>query len=470
MKKVFDEVNSLDKRCYEQLNLSEDILMEHAANAINQFIRSKFSAPANITIVSGAGNNGADGIALARQLTGAYNVTLCLPYGTQSAMAIIQHQRAQLANVTMTQSLDGLPTDPDIIVDCLFGTGLTRELRPDSQLLIQQLNALSGYKIACDIPSGISIDGQITTIAFKADITLTMGALKSALFSELAKDHIGQISICDLGIDSSLYHGKTDSYLLEAADLKLPTRMGHNTHKGTYGHVSIIIGEKHGAGLLAAEAAFAFGAGLVTTVSEQQLATPPHLMNAIAIPNTASAVAIGMGLGDKKDPQWRQRIKLILDSATSKVIDADLFYQDLIITTLKQDNLVLTPHPKEFCALLKLCKLAQVSTTELQANRFHYVRKFCTKYPSIVLLLKGANTLIARDKQIYINPLGTNRLSKGGSGDVLSGLITSLLAQGELPLDAAINASLAHALAASGVAYNNYALSPMDIIEEVKKL
>ena len=152
-----------------------------------------------------------------------------------------------------------------------------------------------------------------------------------------------------------------------------------------------------------------------------------------------------------------------------KIIDADLFYDKLICEILNQE-IVLTPHPKEFCSLLKLCDIADISVDVLQNNRFLYVEKFCTKYPNVVLLLKGANVIISKDKKLFINNLGTAILSKGGSGDVLSGLIGSLLAQGYSTLDSAIISSLAHSLASRNYDKNNYSLSPSDLIEEIKKL
>ena len=136
----------------------------------------------------------------------------------------------------------------------------------------------------------------------------------------------------------------------------------------------------------------------------------------------------------------------------------------------KKRNLVLTPHPKEFSSLLKITSVAFVSTKEVQENRFELVREFCKKYPDVVLLLKGANTLIGQNEKIFINPYGSNALSKGGSGDVLGGLIGSLLSQGYSTLDAAINASLAHSLSSLKFNKNNYALTPFDLIEGVKCL
>ena len=186
-------------------------------------------------------------------------------------------------------------------------------------------------------------------------------------------------------------------------------------------------------------------------------------MQSKKIPENTTALCIGMGLGTKYD-------KSIITNKIAKVIDADLFYDKNILDILKQDNIVLTPHPKEFCALLKLTKIVDISIDELQNNRFKYLSIFAKKYPKLTILLKGANVLIAKNKKIHINRFGTSALSKGGSGDVLSGLIGSLLAQGYNCLDATINGSLAHTIGALKYSGNNYSLTPEELINQIKKL
>ena len=167
MQKVFDEVNSLDKRCYEEFGLSEDILMEHAAASMMQYIQSKFVNNEKILIVCGSGNNGADGIALARLLYTKYDISLHIPFGVKSDMAKLQHKRAKLLGVDIVEDLSalGVERSPNVVVDCLFGSGLSRALNEQSQNLIKLLNSLYAHKIACDIPSGIFYDGQLDSVA-----------------------------------------------------------------------------------------------------------------------------------------------------------------------------------------------------------------------------------------------------------------------------------------------------------------
>jgi len=461
MQNVFEEVSSLDQKCYTKYALSEDLLMEHAANAMYQFIDYTLSSKEDtIFIVAGSGNNGADGIALARLLHQKYEVKLYIPFGVKSNMAKLQYKRAKLVGIKTVTYIH----KSDIIVDCLFGSGLNRALDKKSKSIIEKLNSINGYKLSCDIPSGINNKGQIESVAFHSDTTITMGALKKSLFTDYAKDYIGNIIVANLGVQRKLYENKTDTFLLEKSDIKLPLRNKKDSHKGSYGHLSVVVGEKKGAALLCADAGFSFGCGLITAVVNKELKKiPNYIMQSDTIPANTTAICIGMGLGKKYD-------RSILSNDIPKVIDADLFYNKNILSLLDKKNVVLTPHPKEFCALLKLTNIANISIDTLQNNRFTYLEEFTKKYPKVTLLLKGANVLIGSNKKIYINTYGTSALSKGGSGDVLCGLIGSLMAQGYNALEATISGSLAHTLASLNYKDNNYSLTPQELINQIKKL
>ncbi len=467
MKRVFKEVGTLDRKCYEEYLLTEDILMEHAAEALKREVEN-FPKQSRVLIVSGPGNNGADGITLARMLKGDYEVVLYLPYGAKSKMAKLQLERAKKVSVREAK-LDEIEGEFDIVIDSIFGSGMNRDLDDEIVSLIEFLNSLNSYKIACDIPTGIKEDGTFSKAVFRADVTVTMGALKESLFGDAAKDFVGEIKVADLGVASSLYENESSTFLLEKSDLKLPLRDKKNVNKGTFGHLAVICGKKHGAAVIASKAAFAFGCGLVTLVCNEIFDIPYEIMYSSHLPNKTTAVCIGMGLGYQYDDELLH--DFVLNHDLPVIIDADLFYNDFIVEILeKKDNLVLTPHPKEFSSLLEITGVAKADVKEIQSRRFDFVREFCKKYPNVVLLLKGANTLIAQGERLFINPYGTNALSKGGSGDVLSGLIGSLLAQNYLPLEAAIHGSLAHSLSALKFDKNNYALTPLDLIEGVKCL
>jgi hydroxyethylthiazole kinase-like uncharacterized protein yjeF len=454
MRKVFKEVGSLDQKCYKKYHLSKDVLMEHAAIGLKNALPKKSKS---VLIVCGSGNNGADGVVLARLLQEDKKVDLYLPYGVKSPMAKLQLKRANSIGI---KEIDFIGRDYDVVVDCIFGSGLNRKLDENTVKLIENINKLDAYKIACDIPTGM---------IFKADITVTMGALKEILFSDRAKDFVGKIKCVDLGVSHKLYENETDTFLLQKSDMNLPIRTKKNSHKGNFGHLSVVAGKKQGAGVIAATAAYAFGVGLVTVVDNEFYNLPYELMQSTTLPHNNTAICIGMGLGNQFDDDCLS--KFLLGHDTPMVIDADLFYQDILLKVLeKNSNLVLTPHPKEFASLLKLTNLADVDVEDIQNDRFKYARLFSQKYPKVVLILKGANTLIARGNKVYIQRFGTNRLSKGGSGDILAGLIGSLLAQRYNPLDAAITASLAHALSAKRFKKNSYALGSKELIEGIKSL
>jgi len=461
MQKVFRSCYELDRHCYEAYGLSEDILMEHAAGGMAAYIREHFGQGSSILIVSGVGNNGADGIVLARQLHGAYDVRLHIPFGVRSEMAKLQLKRAKAVGVNIVDSIE----NADVVLDALFGAGLSREIDEETQFIVHKLNSLTGYRIACDIPTGVGENGCLMPMAFHADITITMGAYKEALFLDESKDSIGKIIRVDLGVSSEMYETKSKTRLLETSDIKLPRRNSLSTHKGSFGHAAVFCGEKEGAGIIAGMAASRFGAGLTTLVVHEKVSPPAWLMHSTVVPSNASAIAIGMGLGEHFESEFLQ--KYVIESHLPIVLDADSFHHSEILGILEQKerDIVITPHPKEFAALWEHLTGEPVSVAQIQKRRFEIVRRFNALYPHVTLLLKGATMLIAQEEQLYINPLGSSKLSKGGSGDVLSGLIVSLLAQGYSGIEAAIQGSLALTLAAQHYNGASYAMLPTDMIE-----
>jgi len=465
MQKVFEDCYALDKKCYEEYGLTEDILMEHAASGMANYIRAKFKPGSSVLIVAGKGNNGADGIVLARQLFGDYEVKLSIPFGVKSEMAYLQLERATRLGIKLVNEL----SEADVIVDALFGAGLNKVLNEETVHIIHHMNSLQGHKIACDVPTGVSVEG-LMPMAFMADITLTMGARKEALYLDENKDAVGQIACVELGISALFYEGVSQTCVLEEKDLKLPIREQQNSHKGSFGHAAVFCGEKEGAGIIAGMAASSFGAGLTTLVVHEKISPPPYLMHSTVVPDNATALAIGMGLGGHFESVFLE--KYVLNSHLPIVLDADAFLSKELLSVLSQKDreIVITPHPKEFVIMWKLLTGEQLTVTEVQSKRFDTVRMFNAKYPHVTLLLKGANTLIMQEERLYINPLGCSKLSKGGSGDVLSGLIVSLLAQGYTAVDAAIQASLALVMAADNYEGASYAMLPTDIIDEVARL
>ncbi len=454
MHNLFDEVSTLDIRCYEEFHLSEDILMEHAASGMESYIRSRFDKGAKVIIVCGSGNNGADGIALARLLHVDYDVSVYYAKKPKSTMALLQEQRAKSLGVNESKKL----VDCDLLVDSIVGTGFSGEFSDEIESLIKEMNTVNAFKIACDVPSGFR---------FVADTTLTMGALKKSMFLDYAKEYVGEIKVLDLGLPRAIYEKESNWKLLDLDDLKLPYRKQKDSHKGSFGHLAIASGEKSGASVLSALASLRFGAGLVTLVGFKDGSAPNSIMSSHVVPKNTTALALGMGLGDEFSSL---ELDEFLDNSLALIADADVFHMPIILDILKRENVVITPHAKEFVALLKLTNIAEITVDELQKNRFKYAEAFCKEFSHVTLLLKGANVIIAKGNEFYINPNGTSALAKGGSGDVLSGLVGALLAQGYDSLDAAINASLAHTKLALDYQGSDFSLTPDDLIDGIGNL
>ena len=466
MQKIFQSCYEMDRRCYEAYGLNENILMEHAARGMAEHIKSRFEPGASVLIVAGPGNNGGDGMVLARQLYGDYEVRLVVPFGAKSLMAKVQLERCESVGVELSEAIE----DVDVVIDALFGAGLSRSLDHESIDIVERLNRLNGYKIACDIPTGIDTKGRLSPIAFRADATITMGALKEALFSDEAKEVVGEIECVDLGVSRSVYEMQSDSYLLELSDFAPPRRDAQNVHKGTFGYAAIFCGEKEGAGIIAALACSRFGTGLTTLVLHEKIVVPPELMHDFSVPKKATALLVGPGLGNFFERDFLQ--KEVVQSALPIVLDADALYNEMLLSILEQKgrSVVVTPHPKEFCAMWERVTGEKLSVEEVQQHRFDMARHFSERFGHVALLLKGANMLIAHNNTLFVNPHGSSKLAKGGSGDVLSGLIVALLAQGYETKEATLQGSLALTKAALKVSGNSFSLLPSDLVDALKAI
>ncbi|WQX63551.1 NAD(P)H-hydrate dehydratase [Helicobacter pylori] len=464
MLSVYEKGNALDKRAIEEWLLSEDILMENAAMALERAVLQNASLGAKVIILCGSGDNGGDGYALARRLEGRFKTLVFEMKLAKSPMCQLQKERAKKVGVVIKAWEEkNEDLECDVLIDCVVGSAFKGELEPF--LDFESLSQKARFKIACDIPSGIDSKGRVDKRAFKADLTISMGAIKSCLLSDRAKDYVGELKVGHLGVFNQIYEIPTDTFLLEKSDLKLPLRDKKNAHKGDYGHAHVLLGKHSGAGLLSAISALSFGSGVVSVQALECEITsnnkPLELVFCENFPKKLSAFALGMGLENipKDFKKWLELAPCVLD--------AGVFYHKEVLQALEKE-VILTPHPKEFLSLLKSVGI-NISMLELLDNKLEIARDFSQKYPKVVLLLKGANTLIAHQGRTFINNLGGVALAKAGSGDVLAGLIVSLLAQKYTPLDAAINASLAHALA--GLEFkNNYALTPLDLVEKIKRL
>ncbi len=494
MQNLFFDTRKLDESCREAYGLTEEIMMENAAAALERAIdeRGVFGPSRNrVLIFCGSGNNGADGYTLARRLRIHYDVVVFECAEPKSPLCILQKSRAEKCGTrffTLEDFTLEFLESAAVIVDCIYGSGFHGELDENIQILLNDANGVMSYRIACDLPSGIDLDGNVAYGTFKADLTVSMGALKLCLFQDMAKNYVGEIVCADLGVGRRLFENSSNfplkkANLLEESDMMLPHRDDSFVNKGNFGHVAIAYGEKTGAAKIAGKAALNFGAGLVTLVdlenSEPDFSSvSEEIMTSTSIPSKVSAIAFGMGLGrSEKSFSTMQKYFdfLISHKEVSCLIDADVFYYKKLADFLSERcrKVVLTPHPKEFQSLLKICGFGEYSIEDCVKKRADLIEEFCKKYPKCVLIVKGANPMIGyfdgRKYNLYVNSYGKPSLAKAGSGDVLSGLIAALLSQKYSCVDAAGTASLAHALASRKVECD-YALTPLKLIECVTKL
>ncbi|MCR5725065.1 MAG: NAD(P)H-hydrate dehydratase [Treponema sp.] len=537
MRKLFGDTRVLDAACRDHFCLTEEIMMENAARALEAQVMKSLSCSGGsgwggigggygecdtgtcgvawqpkgaVLILCGAGNNGADGYALARRLSGKVRVCVFPVQEPKSPQCVLQAKRAALAGVQLAAEIDG--SSFSVIVDCIFGSGFHGELDAQTKALLQKVNEQAGaacvsttsanasvasvgsavfagahvVRIACDVPTGLREDGTISPGAFVADITVTMGAEKLSLYSDAAKDFVGTVITADLGVSRQCFESAAPgkAFLLERSDMELPFRRRKTVHKGVFGHLAVACGEKAGAACIAGLSALRFGSGLVTLVRADDASfsletvpqLSPELMASSCLPGKTTALAVGMGLGRlQKAPQpyfdW-----LSAHPSVPCVIDADACYADALPDLLAErpSGIVLTPHPREFSALLSVCGIADSYTADYcLSHRPELMEAFCRKYPGAVLLVKGAVVMIGtfaqRNMQLYVNPYGAPSLAKAGSGDVLSGLIGALLAQGYESTQAAVSASLAHAFASSSMS-ESYSLTPLALMDAVASL
>lgn len=490
MKAVYSDFKIPEQEAKRRYFFPEFIMMENAATALMNEVQlqidaAQSSASAGIFIVCGSGNNGADGICLARKLQGKYNAEVFLTGEPKTDEGKLQYKMAQAAGVNFLEAFPECKklNSYVLIVDCILGTGFYGELRPEIAQITDAINAAPAIKICCDVPTGMKV---------KNDCTVTMGAYKTELFSDEAKKICGTIKTAHLGISEEKFIecSKPDAWLVTEEDIKLPLRNDKSVHKGSFGHTAVIAGEKSGAGIISATAAMNFGSGLTTLVKTknsnlEQFKISPSLMISDSIPQNATCVAIGSGLGtvtkEVLSPfvEWYKNAK-----SPACVIDADLFsYEDLPalledLNDVSGGKIILTPHPKElhklYTAVFPSENEKPLSIQEIIKNRIEIGKKITEKLKNVTVIMKSANTFIAgiskleSEPQVYIVNSGRQYLAKGGSGDVLAGMNAALLAQGYEAIPAANTAAFVHG-AACGTIYNesDFSVTPEKLIEAV---
>lgn len=458
---TIEQIRELDRIAIQEQGIPGYELMQRAANALFAAIREHYPQTRSLCIVCGAGNNAGDGYVLARLAREARWVVWVLAVSAPNQLQNDAQTAYQdyLAAGGQVEAFTGKLPSADLAVDALFGTGLTRPLHAEFAAAVEAMNAYPKPIIAVDIPSGLNGNtGQALGLAVKATLTVTFIGLKQGLLSGQARDYVGNLVLADLRLPSIILQTvATQTYTLSASLLaQLLPKRSRCAHKGKFGHVLLIGGQMGMAGAirLAGEAALRTGSGLVTVGTDPSHAawlnlTRPELMVTALQTNDLdpllagkTVVGLGPGLGQTALAQviWANTLK----TALPLVLDADAL--NLLAQTPQQrSNWILTPHPAEAARLLGC------STQEVEQDRFAAVRALQQQYGGVIVL-KGAGSLIASDQHIAICLAGNPGMSTAGMGDVLTGIITSLVGQGLSLWEAAGAGVLIHALAGDATA------------------
>lgn len=442
-------------------------LMERAGRAAFDLVRERWPGARRIAVLCGGGNNGGDGYVVARLAAeaGLQPVVHALVAPERlRGDALTMARRAAAAGIDIRACGDEVPTltDADLIVDALFGTGLRGPLRPEAVPLVEAVNRASAPVLAIDIPSGLDADtGQAAGAVVRADCTITFIGVKRGLLTGAGPAFAGATVFAGLGVPPEV-HARVDAGCERTAYADFLARLGprrRDAHKGSNGHV-LVVGGDHGFGgavLMAASAAARCGAGLTTVATRPEhcaaiLARQPEVMaRGIATaadldPLIARATVVVAGPGLGRHAWGEALLTRVLAASRPLVLDADAL--NLLASGVDAEPAgaapvrILTPHPGEAARLLA------TTVAAVEADRFAAVTALSARYRATALL-KGAGTLIASSgAPIAVNTSGNPGMASGGMGDVLSGVIGALLAQGLDAHDAARFGALLHGMAA----------------------
>jgi NAD(P)H-hydrate epimerase len=477
------QMKKIDRTAIEEIGILGTILMENAGKQIFKRLREKFPelSKEKIVIVAGKGNNGGDGFVVARLLHNhgaAPHVLLLASKEQVRGDAAVNLKKAEKIGIKISEVCS--PKDwklqkekifhSSVLVDAIFGTGLVKPAQGLYVAVIKDINKSKAYKIAVDIPSGLSSDTfQIIGPCVRADLTVTLAAPKVSHVFPPAEEYVGELIVADIGVPSSLFDDENLKLELVERKTVLPyfRRRSKDTHKGTYGHLFIISGSlgKTGAAVMAGKAALKMGAGLVTVgtpesclpivarsmdelmtepLPETQEKTISHeaLKKVLSLLKGKDALMIGPGISTHKSTS-ELVLSLMPKINVPSVVDADalniLASKPETIKSLRQPA-VLTPHPGEFARLLNL------STREVVERKLELAPQFAEEY-GVYLVLKAYRTITATpDGKVFINPTGNPGMATAGSGDVLSGMIASMIVQEKNLLEAVLAAVYVHGL------------------------
>jgi ADP-dependent NAD(P)H-hydrate dehydratase / NAD(P)H-hydrate epimerase len=444
-------VREMDRVAIEELGIPGLVLMRRAAQAcVNQMV-DRHPTIRSITVFCGNGNNAGDGYIIAGILADRQYRVQVIEVGNRAKLGADASAAFDYCQST-TASFDASEAEilGELIVDALLGTGLSGPVRNNYSDAINRINDSSKPVLAVDIPSGICADtGSILGNAIEADLTVTFIGPKRGLYTNEGPDHAGLVVFDSLGVPYSDAE-KVDPNAIKVLEPQKLGKRRKNSYKTSHGHV-LVIGGDHGMGgavIMASEAALRVGAGLVSVAtriehSDALLARRPEVMvkgvqdksDLASLIKRATTLVVGPGLGQS---EWsKELMRTAIESKLPMIIDADGLNL-LAAGNLKIEFSVLTPHPGEAARLL--------DNGNIQEDRFAAIGKLQQKYGGVVLL-KGVGTLVTNGEEISLCPYGNPGMATAGMGDVLSGIIGGLLAQGLSPYDAATQGAVIHALA-----------------------
>jgi len=479
-----EQTRELERIAIEDYNLSSAELMTRAGAAALSALKHHWPRAERILVVCGTGNNGGDGFELARQAAASDYRVMVLQIGDDSKLTdtAAAARDALLATGTEIQRFkDNLPST-DIIVDALFGTGISREVTGEFKTVIEAINqAKRSPVLSLDIPSGLHADtGSALGVAVRANITLSFIGLNLGLFTGEGPNYCGKTKFDSLGIPSAIYKQCTSIALrvsIEKDGARLAPRE-RTGHKGIYGHL-LIIGGDHGmpgAARVAAEAGARVGSGLTSIATRTthgpllNLARPELMCHGVEDPQDldallrpVNALTVGPGLGQS---DWGEGLfQKAIETKLPIVVDADALNL-LSKKPQHHDHWILTPHPGEAARLLNC------SSAEVQADRFNAVLELQRIYGGIAVL-KGSGTLISNgETPTRLSSWGNPGMGSGGMGDVLAGVIGGLLAQGFPLIEAACVGVTLHGMAGDKAAEQDgeRGMLAMDLMPHLRHL
>lgn len=484
------QMKAADQYTIQKLEVPSLELMEHAAQACVQVLEDEKVDLSHVCVVCGSGNNGGDGFAIARILqNNRYSVeTFCVgnpEHYTEETQE--QMHRLQECGGKITY---GMPQEDSysVIIDAVFGVGLSRKVEGRYRQVIEQMNRMRGTKFAVDIPSGLSATtGCILGCAFKADYTVTFQLKKIGLELSQGRTMAGRVIVPDIGISTDSICEDQEIVRTAGKDIyrkMLPDRP-EDSNKGMYGRLLVIAGSKGmaGAAYLNAHAAYMTGAGLVRiyTSSDNREILQTLLPEAVittyeeynkeellSLLTWADSVCIGSGLGMSRLSE--KILKTVIEYVKVPcLIDADglnlLAENKNYLNQMAERRFVITPHMKE------MSRLTGISVEELKADRIQILKDFSSRY-RITCVLKDSRTLIAsEEKGIRMNLTGNSAMAKAGSGDVLAGVISGWMVQGKEAEDAAELGTYIHGLSGDLAKFEKgvYSVMARDLIEYISK-